>query len=825
MTRAARPRDQQADHAEPPGGATPDLRADPRVGRRLDVALALLSTAILTLEILQTKIFAFSLDPVTIFLAVGLCLLGLGAGATALALAPAVPEARLPRLVSALSIAGSITTLAAHGVFARLSPRVLDGGLEPLLILTALTMPYVCFGVVVAAVMMGRAAPVGRTYAVNLGGSALGCLLVFPLLDWLGAERLLVAATALPFVAGLLVWPRGTARTAAAAVGAAVLVVLGWRAPAWLEFQPDPRGQLSMAVDRLRKIQTEHPGSEMVARPLFSRWDQTARIDVWDLDVSVPDYQSRVGQRLPVHFFVQDSSAGSILLAVGRDLTRARPFFEQTVYGAGYVPHPVRDMLIVGLGGAPDVMAALHHGVQHIDAVEINATTIGLVRDVFRAELGEPYQQPGVHLHQADGRTFIRQPGRAYDLIQMSGVDAKSVFASGVLAVNENYLYTREAVGETLRRLAPDGVLAMVRFTDWDVQRLASVAVAALRDAGVATPERNVVALEQGLWRSLLVKRTPFTAVELDRLHAWVAAAGPAGPDIVLPMYDGIGLGLRHPIRFQYSPAPRPVATTPYFQALAAGTLDAFVEAERLDYRPIVDDRPFFFFRERPLNALWDPPWALTMLGTIVAELGAIAIAFILLPLLAFRARGLNAAGAGRVLVYFSCLGAGFMLVEIGLIQRFVLLLGHQSYAVTVVLLGLLVGAGVGSLWSSRLDADSRPWLPFAAIVGVVLAYAVALGHLFLLAAPLPFAWRLALALLLVVGLGLLLGIPFPTALRRVQQTSPQLGAWAIGVNGFASVLGSTAAVPLAMLAGLRAVLLLGLALYVLALVAYPRRA
>src|SRR5262249_25502090 len=156
-----------------------------------------------------------------------------------------------------------------------------------------------------------------------------------------------------------------------------------------------------------------------------------------------------------------------------------------------------------------------------------------LVRDDFRRFMGDPYGRPEVHLHQLDGRTFARLGDARYDLIQISGADTKSIFASGSLSVNENYLYTREGIRDFLRRLRPDGVLAIIRFKE-DVVRLATTVVAALHELGEVSPERHVFVVEQGLfWKSLLVKRTPLTPEEVGALHRWVRPDRPTHPHIV----------------------------------------------------------------------------------------------------------------------------------------------------------------------------------------------------------------------------------------------------------------------------------------------------
>jgi len=85
-------------------------------------------------------------------------------------------------------------------------------------------------------------------------------------------------------------------------------------------------------------------------QPLLSRWDRTARVDVFRLDASMPDYASRIGRPIDSYFFAQDASAGSVLVGVSPDRARADDLYERTLYGAGYSRGPASDVLIIGLG-------------------------------------------------------------------------------------------------------------------------------------------------------------------------------------------------------------------------------------------------------------------------------------------------------------------------------------------------------------------------------------------------------------------------------------------------------------------------------------------
>ncbi len=805
---------------------------------RQDLGLFAVSTAVLTLEVLQFKIFAYSLDPLHIYLAVGVCLLGLGASATLLSVLPRIGVGRVAPLAAFFAALGGLLLLPVHAVFARLAPAFIQPeSSAEIVTLVALTVPYFCFGMTISLLLVSRAASIGRAYAVNLGGSALGCMIVFPILDLVGAERAIPVVALLALASALVLhFPAGRSWRIAAAGAAVLLFVAIPFAGSISPFPPDPTGQLAVIQRRVEKLREENPGAEIeIHHDYGPKWDRTARVDVYRLETSIPELQSNVGGPVETRFFVQDSSAGSFLLGVGDDLARGREFYEGTVYGAGFQFGSREKVLVIGLGGAGDVLTALHFGATQVDGVDINGSTIDIIEgEPYRDFLGDPYGKPGVKVHQLDGRTFLRKSEEKYDLIQMSGVDTKSILASGSLSVNENYIYTREAMSEMLARIEDDGVICFLRFTDADAHILSSLAIAGLKDNGIEDAARHLFVLRQGVMRSVMIKRTPFTDAEVERLHAWLDERGGTAPQVTIPTYDWIEFGFGFPLEVMYSPEPRLVADSPYFEALVAGRLDDYLELHERDLSAPTDDRPFFFFRDKLWQVIPEPHRAWIVLNRpslifklllkMVRNLALISAVLILVPLVILRGRGLRTQRAGRSIVYFTCLGMGFMLFEIGLMHRFVLLLGHQSYAITVVLLGLLVGASLGSAVSSRMPVDSPGPVKAALLVlaAVIVVAAFALGDVFAAAATTSFTARLGLALAILIGMGFLLGIPFPVALRSLERVSPRVVPWGIGINGFASVVGSTLAVPTAMVTGLSSLLFFAAGMYLLAMVTVP---
>ena len=175
---------------------------------------------------------------------------------------------------------------------------------------------------------------------------------------------------------------------------------------------------------------------------------------------------------------------------------------------------------------------------------------------------------------------------------------------------------------------------------------------------------------------------------------------------------------------------------------------------------------------------------------------------------------------ASASLGYFAAIGLGFLVLEVVLIQRFVLFLGFPTYALSVVLFALLVFTGAGSLLSNRAGRDPRRALMGGLSVAVALIALAALGLQPLLRAliDLPFALRIACTVALLAPLGVVLGMAMPLGLRRLERLYPDGVAWAWGINGIASVLASVLAITVAITLGYTAATLLALACYLAAL-------
>jgi hypothetical protein len=391
----------------------------------------------------------------------------------------------------------------------------------------------------------------------------------------------------------------------------------------------------------------------------------------------------------------------------------------------------------------------------------------------------------------------------------------------GAYSLSENYLYTVDALADAYARLTPQGFLLLGRWLQLppsEETRAWALVVAALEQAGVSRPEDHLLALRSFQTILILAKRSPLTEAELATVRRF--AQSMSRDLIYMP-------GLRPQEANRYNVLPQPEYYLAFAAIIAPEERRRFYQEHLFDVRPTTDDRPFFFhyFKLAQLPAIlaslgkaWQPFGGggyLVLLVLLVLVLAA-SVLLILLPLFLRQRVTFSEARGGiwaRTLVYFTALGLAFLLVEIPLLQYFILLLDQPTYSFALVLCALLIASGAGSLIGERVPAEGLVWL----LAPVVLLYALFLRQLPRLLLGWPLMWRVAASFPLLAPIGILMGFPFPAGIRRLGQIAPEAIPWAWAVNGCASVISSILAALLAVILGFSGVLVLAAALYALA--------
>ena len=170
------------------------------------------------------------------------------------------------------------------------------------------------------------------------------------------------------------------------------------------------------------------------------------------------------------------------------------------------------------------------------------------------------------------------------------------------------------------------------------------------------------------------------------------------------------------------------------------------------------------------------------------------ALSLVLLPLV-FGWRSIFSRNPGklRTIVYFACLGAGYIMVEVGLIAKFMPVLGDAIVSASVLITGMLVFSGLGSLVSERHLDRAREVMPriFLAIGALLVGYGLALDGMLEWIGTLPYALRLVFCFALILPPAFLMGFPMPVAMSWLARLGKDhMFLWAWGINGCFSVVG-----------------------------------
>jgi spermidine synthase len=782
------------------------------------LGLFLLSAATLIFEINLTRIFSVAQFYHFAFMVVSLALLGFGASGIFLTF-----SRRADRLES-LPYSGWGFALSAIGSYALTLYVPFDSfriahdwrqGVVLALHYVALAIPFFCSGAAVGLLLATRPEEANRTYAANLIGSAIGCLIAVVVPSLVGGEGTVLLSAALALLSALILQHYGIHNTRyvfriaycvlriTQAVLVLIFILAAFWTPPFLEIRLSPYKSLSYAL--------LYPDAELV----FQRWNGFSRVDV---------VRSQSIRGLPGSGFrcsvLPPPQLG--LTVDGDDLnfvSRAEPGFTTLAFTdcllttLPYRLRPDARALVLEPRGGFDVLVALAEEAKMVTAVESNLLIVEAVRAQGEWAAGL-YDDPRVTVVVEEGRVYARRAREQYNVVMLSLTAPQRTVTSGAYSLAEDYGYTVEAFADYLARLDEGGLLVVTRWLQVppsEAIRAFALAVEAVERSG-GEPEASIVALRSYRQMLILARRGPFTAGELEAIRAFAA---PRAFDLVyLP-------DIRPHEVNRYNVLPEPDYYCACIGLLEAEDRNDWYQAYPFDVEPPRDDRPFFghFFKWGQASEVlamaghtWQPFGGagyfvlLTLLALAVLAAGAL----ILLPLAA-RGRMRRGKALGATLGYFALLGMGYLCVEIPLLQQFILFLGHPAYAMATVLFALLLFSGLGSLLSRRAPL----WLVLILLPVLVGGYALGLPALFKATLAAPLETRLIIAVIALAPPGLLMGMPFPKGLALLEQRTPAIVAWAWGVNGAISVVASILAALLALSFGFSAVLAVGASCYV----------
>jgi len=777
----------------------------------------LLTLSTLMLEVLETRLLSVMMWYHLVFFVISASMFGMTAGAVWVhRRRDRFTRATFSHDLSWLSGAMALSILASLLLQITVAPSMVASATLAVVVaeLTlAIALPFFFSGAAVSLALTRSPFPTGHVYAVDLAGAALGSLAVLGVLQVTDAPSAILISGAAAAAAALLFARSGIGEEPAST-------------PSWLAWltRPGALAALLLGLGLLNGItrhglqpilvkdEVEHRGGDIV----FERWNSFSRVIATSPIVSPPRLWGP-SPNLPLIAVPQvwlniDGDAATTMFRFDGDPESVR-FLSYDVTNLVYSLGADRRTAVIGVGGGRDVLSAWTFGSRDVTGVELNPIFVDLLRKPGPlAEFAGIHGLPGVRLVNDEARSWFARSRETFDLIQMSMADTWAATGAGAFTLTENGLYTVEGWRTFLARLSPRGLFSVSRWYHPDdvdeTGRMVSLAVAALFESGVREPRAHLFVAGSPPIATVIVSRAPFSPDDIATLRRFCGA-----------------------FAFSVLVSPDAEPVTPVLSGIVrAGdraALERFTGSQDLDLRPPPDERPFFFNLlplDRPQRALRylgqggavrGNLMATLTLATILVVSLALVMAAIVLPLRpALREVGSRLVTGGTL--YFALLGLGFMLVEMGLLQRLSLYLGHPVYSLSVVLFSLILTAGLGSWASERVRLDSR--VAFGVWALAVSMYVAGLrvwlpGLLAAQAGAEPMT-RAGLCLAVIAPAGLLMGFGFPTGMRLAAARDERPTVWFWGINGAAGVLGSVLAIVLSIAFGIGATLLLGALCY-----------
>ncbi len=686
-----------------------------------------------------------------------------------------------------------------------------------------MTPPFFFAGAAVSLALTRSPFRVGLVYGVDLSGAAFGCLAVLALLNAVdGVSAVFAVATFGALAACCFASAAKTALKPEDVPWPTLSRHRVLRNPAWLLVV---LAVITIANSAIYPYGLKLPLVKGSVEPTDNiaaiRWNSFSRIKVSKPKTEQPSMWGP-SDKMPRVKITQrrmniDGAAATAMYRFSGNLEDI-DFLKFDVTNLAYYIRNKGRAAIIGVGGARDVLSAYLFGFRDVVGVEINPIFIDVLEGEYR-DFNAVASLPGVRFQVDEARSWFARSKDEFNLIQMSLVDTWAATGAGAFSLTENGLYTVEGWRIFISRLASNGIFTVSRwYSPNDVNetgRLLSLAKASLLSLGFTNTKAQLFLAAEDRLSTLIVSRAPLTEPDIATLRAEANRLG-----------------------FRVLVSPDSVPTSLVLQEIIAATdveaLRDLAHAYYLDLSPPTDDRPFFFNQLR-LSTLFDAPTKVlqVILGSrgvargnliatitlaIIVILSAVLVTVVILVPTMPSVRHVEGGLALWGTLYFLLIGLGFMLIEIGLIQRMSVFLGHPVYGLAIVLFGIMLMTGFGSILSERFTLDSKP---------KILLWTGGLG-LYLLSLPLWFPdivvafeasallVRVGVCLLAIIPSCLLMGFGFPTGMRIVNGMDERPTPWFWAVNGAAGVLAAGTAVAISIEASISTTLIAGAICYLL---------
>jgi hypothetical protein len=775
----------------------------------------LVAFATLALEVTLTRLLSVIAWYHLAFFAVSVAMLGMTAGAVTVYLKPAwFSEEKLNDSIAKACLGYAVIIPCALLILCHtpIGTEVTSKNFLMLIVLTiGASLPFYFSGIAITAVLTKSNLPIGKLYSSDLAGASLGCLFVLGGLEIFDAPTLILLCGSVAVLASFsFAWPvsRFKLRRIAGLLLVFILLLVTINSLS------------SYGISGIRptyvKGRFDNPGLHEL-----EEWNSYSRVVVYQKVEAEPQYwgPSPVAPKTKNEQYHMDidGDASTYLRKFTSLDDISHLYFDVT--NMAYYIRPKGGACIIGVGAGRDVQSAILFGQERILGIELNPIFIDLLQNRFR-EFAGIADYEGVELIVDEARTYLSRSEEKFSVIQMSLVDTWAATGAGAFSLSENTLYTLEAWQNFFAHLKDDGIFTVSRWYNpedvTETGRIVSLATATLLESGVTEPSAHIAMIASDNLATLLLSKQPFSPQDILTLHQ--VSSDLEFTPLILPEVT-----LDHELlrSIVYSTSPE--------------ELDQAIEGQPLNFEPPTDDNPYFFnmLRLSHLDIIsWSEPGVLggntiatiILLGLILSLL-LVSVATIVIPLLLrkrIRREG-NILWSGAA--YFSLIGAGFMFVEISLIQRLSVFLGHPIYALGILLFTIIASAGAGSFLSERLPLTRSPWVyvyPVAiAIAIVIIRFLIPSLGSNMMSSPLMV--KILVSILVISPLGILMGVCFPIGMRLVRTIRAAETPWYWALNGIFGVLCSALTVFISIYFGIATSLYVAAICYLMLLLCLPR--
>jgi hypothetical protein len=725
-------------------------------------------------------------------------------------------------------------------------------------------LPFLVGAIFLGSVFLNARSVFARVYFADLVGSGLSGLAMLATMFVLSPADLIMAPLALWSIGGIL-WFRamGTKlQLGLFAFAAALAFAIQMLAPSF--------GLTTLAVSDYKSVSyaRKFPDSALVYRSISPFGDlEIYSSSYLHFAPGLSDNAAFNLPEVPSNAYLAMYNDGEGPAGIIGNLSEAQTaYFRYLPMYYPYVLKSEADTFVTQLSGGIPVAVALRAGSRHVTAAESNPE----IRKAFASKAvadftGDIIHNSKLELIGQEGRLWLPASGRKFDVVDLSLGDGTGLSSPGGFAISEKYAFTREAMATYMGALNDDGILSVTIWNKEEPPKSALKLYATMVEAAGGTrAAKSFYAVSSYLstttvlykpngfsvddvtkltafTRSLSFDEIYFPGMSFDQSHTdkvlgdytaqiFGSAADATLPsetegEMIVPMSD-TGTGDAN------APTAVPATTLErlFWHYLMQRGYDDIAKRYVFDVRSLTNDRPYFAAYVKPTDLvritdrldLFQDDWAYLLLWATLGIASSLSITLIALPaIFGWRSIFSKTPGKSGTIAYFACLGLGYIMTEVGLISKFVLALANPTISAAVLLSGILVFSGLGSLVCERFIANARKVLPCILIAIAVLLFA---GSIF--ADPvldwiggLNYGWRLVLGMVLVAPAAFLMGFPMPIAMTTLGRLGKEsIFLWAWGINGCASVIGAALVPVLATVFGISSVLQVSAAAYLLAI-------